>query len=192
MAFDACMLAEVLSEIRENALGAKIEKIHQPEKEQIILLTHTKNGGRKMIIDAGSNNPRIGFTAAQKENPASPPMFCMLLRKHLTGAKLVDVIQPEFERVAFLVFETYDEMGFPCKRLLIAEIMGKKVNFVEDTQRLRPKNSEVFRLWGDNTKIKGLTGFEPQYDIRRGLEETIKWFTCEENLKKYKSNIYNV
>lgn len=75
---------------------------------------------------------------------------------------------------------------------LIAEIMDKKVNFVEDTQRLRPKNSEVFRLWGDNTKIKGLTGFESQYDIRRGLEETIKWFTCEENLKKYKSNIYNV
>jgi len=75
---------------------------------------------------------------------------------------------------------------------LIADIMGKNVNFVEDTQRLRPKNSEVFRLWGDNTKIKSLTGFEPEYDIRRGLEETIKWFTCEDNLKKYKSNIYNV
>ena len=75
---------------------------------------------------------------------------------------------------------------------LIADIMGKDVKFVEDTQRLRPKNSEVFRLWGDNTKIKGLTGFEPEYDIRRCLEETIKWFTCEENLKKYKSNIYNV
>lgn len=75
---------------------------------------------------------------------------------------------------------------------LIADIMGKDVKFVEDTQRLRPKNSEVFRLWGDNTKIKGLTGFEPEYDIRRGLEETIKWFTCEKNLKKYKSNIYNV
>lgn len=75
---------------------------------------------------------------------------------------------------------------------LIADIMGKEVNFVEDTLRLRPKNSEVFRLWGDNTKIKGLTGFEPEYDIRRGLEETIKWFTCEDNLKKYKSNIYNV
>lgn len=75
---------------------------------------------------------------------------------------------------------------------LIADIMGKNVNFMEDTQRLRPKNSEVFRLWGDNTKIKSLTGFEPEYDIRRGLEETIKWFTCEDNLKKYKSNIYNV
>ena len=75
---------------------------------------------------------------------------------------------------------------------LIADIMGKDVKFVEDTQRLRPKNSEVFRLWGDNTKINRLTGFEPEFDIRRGLEETIKWFTCEENLKKYKSNIYNV
>ncbi|MBR5331976.1 MAG: NAD-dependent 4,6-dehydratase LegB [Muribaculaceae bacterium] len=75
---------------------------------------------------------------------------------------------------------------------LIADIMGKEVKFIEDTQRLRPKNSEVFRLWGDNTKIKGLTGFEPEYDIRRGLEETIKWFTNEDNLKKYKSNIYNV
>lgn len=75
---------------------------------------------------------------------------------------------------------------------LIADIMGKDVKFVEDTQRLRPKNSEVFRLWGDNTKINRLTGFEPEFDIRSGLEETIKWFTCEENLKKYKSNIYNV
>ncbi len=75
---------------------------------------------------------------------------------------------------------------------LIADIMGKDVKFIEDSQRLRPKNSEVFRLWGDNTKIKNLTGFEPRYDIRRGLEETIKWFTNNENLKKYKSNIYNV
>lgn len=75
---------------------------------------------------------------------------------------------------------------------LIAEIMGKDVKFIEDSQRLRPKNSEVFRLWGDNRKIKKLTGFEPQYDIRQGLEETIKWFTCDENLKKYKANIYNV
>lgn len=75
---------------------------------------------------------------------------------------------------------------------LIADIMGKDVKFIEDSQRLRPKNSEVFRLWGDNTKIKKLTGFEPEYDIRRGLEETIKWFTNDDNLKKYKSNIYNV
>lgn len=75
---------------------------------------------------------------------------------------------------------------------LIAEIMEKKVAFVEDEQRVRPKGSEVFRLWGDNTKIKSLTGFTPEYDIRRGLTETIKWFSNKENLKRYKSSIYNV
>jgi NAD dependent epimerase/dehydratase len=74
----------------------------------------------------------------------------------------------------------------------IAELMHADVNFIEDEQRLRPKGSEVFRLWGDNTKIKKLTGFEPEYDIRRGLQETIDWFSNKENLKMYKSNIYNV
>ena len=75
---------------------------------------------------------------------------------------------------------------------LIAELMNAEVNFIEDSQRLRPANSEVFRLWGDNTKLKTLTDFEPKYSIREGLEETIKWFTDTENLKKYKADIYNV
>lgn len=75
---------------------------------------------------------------------------------------------------------------------LIAKIMNSDVKFIEDTQRLRPGKSEVFRLWGDNTKIKGLTGFEPKYDIEKGLRETIEWFTKSENLKKYKADIYNV
>lgn len=75
---------------------------------------------------------------------------------------------------------------------LIAKIMESDVKFIEDTQRLRPSKSEVFRLWGDNTKIKGLTGFAPQYDIEKGLRETIEWFTKPGNLKKYKADIYNV
>jgi len=75
---------------------------------------------------------------------------------------------------------------------LIAGIMKSNIKFVEDTQRIRPKNSEVFRLWGDNTKIKMLTGFKPMYSIEKGLSKTIDWFTCEENLAKYKSGIYNV
>lgn len=130
MAFDAGMLASVITEIKNEALGAKIEKIHQPEKEQLILIMRSRDGGRRLLIDAGSNNPRLGFTFTQKENPMSPPMFCMLLRKHLTGAKLVSIEQPDFDRIAIFEFETYDEMGFPCRRLLIAEIMGKYSNLV--------------------------------------------------------------
>jgi len=74
----------------------------------------------------------------------------------------------------------------------IKDIMQSDVHFITDEQRIRPENSEVHRLWCDNTKIKTLTGFEPSYSIRTGLEKTIAWFKKEENLKKYKSDIYNV
>ncbi|RDX35502.1 NAD-dependent epimerase/dehydratase family protein [Arcobacter sp. HD9-500m-PIT-SAG03] len=75
---------------------------------------------------------------------------------------------------------------------IIKEIMNSDVEFITDKQRIRPGKSEVQRLWCDNTKIKSLTGFEPQYSIKQGLEKTIEWFLQEANLKKYKANIYNV
>ncbi len=75
---------------------------------------------------------------------------------------------------------------------LIAKIMKSDVKFVEDTNRIRPKNSEVFRLWGDNSKIRALTGFKTGYSIENGLTETINWFLDKENLKRYKANIYNI
>ena len=75
---------------------------------------------------------------------------------------------------------------------LIAELMGREVRFAGDAQRLRPANSEVFRLWGDNTKIRHLTGFEPHYSLRQGLQETIDWFCQPQNLDRYKTNLYNL
>lgn len=75
---------------------------------------------------------------------------------------------------------------------MIADLMGADVKFTEDANRLRPKNSEVFRLWGDNRKIRELTGFTPEYTLRDGLKETIDWFCNPANLKKYKADIYNV
>jgi NAD dependent epimerase/dehydratase len=75
---------------------------------------------------------------------------------------------------------------------LIRELMGSDVEFLTDQQRIRPGKSEVFRLWCDNTKIRGLTGFEPKYDIRQGLQKTIDWLLLPENLTKYKADIYNV
>ena len=130
MAFDAGMLACVVAEIREKSLGARIEKVFQPERDEIVLQMRSLEGGKRLVINAGSNNPRIGFTTEQKENPMTPPMLCMLLRKHLQGAKLTDVRQADFERVAILEFETRDEMGFACTRYLIAEVMGKYSNLI--------------------------------------------------------------
>ncbi len=130
MAFDAGMLACTLSEIRRTALGARIEKVYQPERDEIVLLMRSFEGGRRLRINAGSNNPRIGFTASMRENPQNPPMLCMLLRKYLQGAKLTEVSMADFDRVAFLGFDTRDEMGFECRRYLIVELMGKYSNLL--------------------------------------------------------------
>ena len=75
---------------------------------------------------------------------------------------------------------------------LIRELMGSDVEFLTDEQRIRPEKSEVFRLWCDNTKIHGMTGFQPSFDIRTGLQATVDWFTNPDNLRKYKADIYNV
>lgn len=124
------MLCCTLSELRETALGARIEKVYQPERDEILLQMRSFEGGKRLLINAGSNNPRICFTETPKENPQNPPMFCMLLRKYLQGAKLTEISQADFDRVAFLGFDTRDEMGFECKRYLIAELMGKYSNLI--------------------------------------------------------------
>ena len=130
MAFDAGMLACTLSEVRTLSGGARVEKVYQPERDEIVLQMRSIEGGKRLLINAGSNNPRIGFTGSQKENPQNPPMFCMLLRKYLQGAKLIEVSQAQFDRVAFLGFDTRDEMGFECRRYLICELMGKYSNLI--------------------------------------------------------------
>ncbi len=137
MAFDAGMLAAALSEIRETSLGGRVEKIYQPERDEIVIQLRTLLGGRRILVNAGSNNPRICFSALQRENPSAPPMFCMLLRKHLSGGKLVSVEQPDFERMAILGFECRDEMGFECRKYLVAEVMGKYSNLIFADENMR-------------------------------------------------------
>ncbi len=130
MAFDAGMLAAVINEIKSFAIGSKVEKVHQPERDEIHLVLHTREGNRRLMINAGSNNPRIGFTETAKENPQKAPMLCMLLRKHFSGAKLSDVRQIGFDRALVLEFDGYDDMGFAAKKKLIVELMGKYSNLI--------------------------------------------------------------
>ncbi len=129
MAFDAGMLACMVHEIRTVALGGRIEKIMQPERDEIVLQLRSTEGGKRLLLNAGSA-PRVSFTDTARENPAQAPMFCMLLRKHLMGARLSDIRQEGFERVVTLEFDTRDEMGFACTRHLVCEVMGKYSNII--------------------------------------------------------------
>ena len=135
MPFDAGMFAATVYEIEKNAIGARIEKIHQPEKEEIVFVFHDVKidgvrKGLRLVINAGTNNPKISFSHIAKENPAIPPMFCLLMRKHLSGARLESAVQLGFERALMLEFSCRDEMGFSCTRYIVAEIMGKYSNLI--------------------------------------------------------------
>lgn len=130
MAFDAGMLSAVVAEIRESAVGGRIEKVYQPRADEVILLMRTRGGGRRILFRCGASDPRLAFCESTRDNPALPPALCMLLRKHLGGATLSSITQPGFERVAVFEFDTRDELGYPCKKRLIAEIMGKNSNLI--------------------------------------------------------------
>lgn len=130
MAFDACMMRAVLSEYRREFPEAKIEKVLQPGNDEINLIVHSGRTSRRLVFNVGPNSPRLQLSDRQKENPLKAPMFCMLLRKYLTGARIVSVSQPGFDRIAEFSVSAYDDMGFKVERKIVCEIMGKYANLI--------------------------------------------------------------
>ena len=128
MAFDAYFLTAVLEEVRQKCIGARVDKIHQPSRDTLILHLRGRESREKLLFAANPTAPRLHLTSASPENPAEPPMFCMLLRKHLLGAKLAEIAQPPMERAATFTFDCTDEMGFPVQKKLVAELMGRTCN----------------------------------------------------------------
>ena len=113
MAFDAGMLRAVVHEVSETLCGgAKVEKIAQPSRDEFVLHLHAGGVTRRLSFVAGTNVPHFSYSRVERENLPTPSMFCMLLRKHLLGSKLVEVAQIDFERAARFVFSARDELGF--------------------------------------------------------------------------------
>ena len=127
MAFDAFYLSAVLKEI-SSFEQARVEKIHQPSRDTVILHLKGKDARTKLLFAANPAAPRLHLTSANPENPPEPPMFCMLLRKHLSGARLSAVSQLPMERAAIFTFDCIDEMGDATQKHLVAELMGKTCN----------------------------------------------------------------
>ena len=127
MAFDAFYLTCVLEEIRK-LQEPRVEKIHQPGRDTVILSLKHREGRAKLLLAANPAAPRLYLTESSPENPAEPPMFCMLLRKHLSGARLTEIRQLPMERCAEFTFDCIDEMGDPVRKRLVAELMGRTCN----------------------------------------------------------------
>jgi len=129
MALDGIYLSLLKKEF-ETLIGARVDKIHQPTREELVIGFRTREGGKKLLINAGSGSARIHLTTQEIENPKTPPMLCMLLRKHLSSGRLIDIRQDGFERILFLDFESTDELGDRASLTLVVEIMGRCSNVI--------------------------------------------------------------
>lgn len=130
MALDAICLTAVLEELRKVLEGGRIDKVYQPSRDEIVLAVRGAGENVKLLLSASPNGPRLHLTKEVRENPAQPPMFCMLLRKHLTGAHFLRLEQPELERIVLLRLESTDELGDKVLRTLVLEAMGRRANLI--------------------------------------------------------------
>ncbi len=137
MALDAVMVRALVSELQDKLINGRIDKIHQPEKDEITINIRALTDTFKLVLSASSAHPRVHFTNYAKKNPTNAPMFCMLLRKHIGGGKITSVEQTDFERIIKFSIESYDELGDLTTKYLIAEIMGRHSNIILCNQDMK-------------------------------------------------------
>lgn len=130
MALDTLMIKVLTDELSQKLIGGRIDKIHQPERDEITLHVRTPSENLRLVISASPAYPRIHFTEVKKENPITPPMFCMLLRKHLSSGKITDIYQKDFERIICFEIESYNELGDLTVKKLTVELTGRNSNII--------------------------------------------------------------
>lgn len=130
MAFDGITIANIVQELKDNLLDGRINKIAQPEVDELLLTIKTSNGQKRLYISASASLPLIYLTETNKPSPMTAPNFCMLLRKHINNGRITNISQPKLERIIQFEIEHLDELGDLCKKLLIVEIMGKHSNII--------------------------------------------------------------
>ncbi|KNF08731.1 putative RNA-binding protein, snRNP like protein [Gottschalkia purinilytica] len=130
MSLDGVVLKSICNELNQLILDGKIDKVYQPENDEVILNIRSKGSNIKLLMSASSNNPRVYVTDSSKSNPANPPMFCMLLRKHIQNGKIIDIEQISMERILKISIQSLNELGDLTTKELIIEIMGKHSNIV--------------------------------------------------------------
>ena len=130
MPFDAIFMTALAGELRDKLIGGKVDKLYQPARDEAVLHMRAGRDNVRLLLSASPAHPRAQLTKVPRENPETPPMFCMLLRKHFTGARLLELTQPPMERLLDFRFETLDELGDRVERRLVLECIGRKSNLI--------------------------------------------------------------
>jgi predicted ribosome quality control (RQC) complex YloA/Tae2 family protein len=130
MSLDAATLALVAGELKNTLLDAKIDKIFEPTRDEVLMTLRTRTETHRLLLSARSGSARVCLTKESFENPETPPSFCMLMRKHLTGGRLLDVHMEPGDRIVYFDFQCTNEMGDLVRNTLCAELMGRYSNLV--------------------------------------------------------------
>ncbi|NLT98435.1 MAG: fibronectin/fibrinogen-binding protein [Christensenellaceae bacterium] len=130
MTLDGLTLHLIVEELKEPVIGCKVDRVHQPQPDTVVLTLRAPGKNPRLLISAGASDSRLHLTQQKYANPISPPMFCMFLRKHVIGAKITDVQQTGLERIVRISLEAKDELGLPRTLTLVAELMGKYSNVI--------------------------------------------------------------
>ena len=130
MALDGIFLSKIKDELTDKAVGLRVDRVNQPTRDEIILNLRGKGCSYKLLFCVRADSPRVHFTSHPIDNPPVPPMFCMLMRKYLTGALLKGIRQQEMDRILFVDFDATNEIGDRTELTLCIEIMGKYSNLI--------------------------------------------------------------
>lgn len=130
MPLDAVTVGALTRELSEKITTGRIDRVQQPERDMLLISLRARGENLRLVLAAGTGNARIHLTEGSFENPAEPPMFCMLMRKHLVGARILSVEQPDFERMVVLTLDTHDELGVASEKKLIVELIGRSANVI--------------------------------------------------------------
>ncbi len=186
MPLDGITLYSVANELKE-LVDSSVQKIYQPEKDEILLVLHTKDGTKKLILSSSPQNPRVYITNASYKNPESAPMFCMLLRKHFTGGKIKAVNQAGLDRIIDLTFECHSELGDLTNKHIVIEIMSRNSNIIVTDEEYKIydclRKNDLFSE-SDRTILPGFIYKFPSKDgkcdiLKSDDKEILDFLSCE-------------
>lgn len=183
MALDGIFLHHLKNEISDFAVDSRVDKIHQPSRDELVITLRSREGSRRLLISCNADSARIHFTDFPPENPPKPPMFCLLLRKRLTGAWVTSIVQEDLERILRINFSGTDELGDKVSYALIVEIMGRYSNIIfvdkddkiiDSVKRIDENKSQVREI------LPGLTYTAPP------KQDKLNVFTCDTDVIREK------
>lgn len=181
MALDGIFLRLVKERLMP-LVGGRVEKIHQPSREEILFTVRTREGSHKLLFNTGAGTARVHITKADIENPKTPSMFCMFMRKHLSSGKLINIRQDGFERILYFDFDSANEMGDICRFTLAMEIMGRHSNLILINSENKIVDS-IKRVGQDMSAVRivlpGITYTLPPRDNRMSLLDDESREICE-------------